>query len=68
MAAAWSKREAMQPTRYHDKAFACEAVKILPGELSLGVDAAAFERELMLLAGRLGHPGLVRPQGAGRAE
>jgi len=42
-------------------------VKILPGELSLGVDAAAFERELMLLAGRLGHPGLVRPQGAGRA-
>jgi len=32
MAAAWSKREAMQPTRYHDKAFACEAVKILPGE------------------------------------
>src|SRR6266516_4501517 len=42
-------------------------VKILPGELSLGVDAAAFERELMLLAGRLGHPGLVRPQVAGRA-
>jgi chemotaxis protein CheD len=32
MAATWSKREAMQPTRYHDKAFACEAVKILPGE------------------------------------
>ncbi len=42
-------------------------VKVLPGELSLGVDAAAFERELILLAGRLGHPGLVRPQGAGRA-
>jgi len=32
MAAAWNQREAMQPTRYHDKAFACEAVKILPGE------------------------------------
>ena len=32
MAATWDKREAMQPTRYHDKAFGCEAVKILPGE------------------------------------
>jgi SAM-dependent methyltransferase len=32
MAATWSRRDAMQPTRYHDKAFACEAVKILPGE------------------------------------
>ena len=31
-AAASARREAMQPTRYHDKAFGCEAVKILPGE------------------------------------
>ena len=26
------RREAMQPTRYHDSAFGCDAVKILPGE------------------------------------
>jgi chemotaxis protein CheD len=32
MSAAWNQREAMQPTRYHDKAFGCEAVKLLPGE------------------------------------
>ena len=32
MSAAWKQPEAMQPTRYHDKAFGCEAVKILPGE------------------------------------
>ena len=42
-------------------------VKVLPGTLSLAVDPAAFERELTLLAERLGHPGLVRPHGAGRA-
>ena len=32
MMATRARAEAMQPTRYHDKAFGCEAVKILPGE------------------------------------
>ena len=33
MSATWTTPpEAPQPTRYHDKAFGCEAVKILPGE------------------------------------
>jgi chemotaxis protein CheD len=31
MSATWTE-PAMQPTRYHDNAFKCEAVKILPGE------------------------------------
>jgi eukaryotic-like serine/threonine-protein kinase len=42
-------------------------VKVLPAELSLAADAGAFERELLLLADRLGHPQLVAPRGAGRA-
>jgi serine/threonine protein kinase len=42
-------------------------VKVLPGELSLAVDLPAFEREVVLLAGRLGHPRLVPPGRAGRA-
>src|SRR6266516_1789492 len=42
-------------------------VKVLPGELSLAVDARVFERELILLADRLGHAQLVAPRGAGRA-
>jgi serine/threonine-protein kinase len=42
-------------------------VKVLPGELSLPVDAARFERELLLLADRLGSPNLVAPRGCGRA-
>jgi serine/threonine-protein kinase len=42
-------------------------VKVLPGELSLAVDPARFERELLLLADRLGDPHLVAPRGGGRA-
>lgn len=42
-------------------------VKVLPAELSLATDAGAFERELLLLGDRLGHPQLVAPSGAGRA-
>src|SRR2546428_13916394 len=42
-------------------------VKLLPGDLSLAVDARVFERELILLADRLGHAQLVAPRGAGRA-
>lgn len=42
-------------------------VKVLPSELSLSADAEAFERELLHLAGRLGHPRLVAPRGGGRA-
>src|SRR5438552_12585999 len=42
-------------------------VKVLPGELSLAMDARVFERELVLLADRLGHAQLVAPRGAGRA-
>ncbi len=42
-------------------------VKVLPAELSLPLDAALFERELVLLADRLAHPQLVAPRGAGRA-
>src|SRR2546428_2293403 len=42
-------------------------VKVLPGKLSLAVDASRFERELLLLSDRLRHPGLVAPRGAGRA-
>ena len=42
-------------------------VKVLPGELSLAVDAARFDRELLLLADRLGDPNLVAPRGCGRA-
>src|SRR5207249_11578717 len=42
-------------------------VKVLPGQLSLAVDSGVFEREVLLLAPRLGHPGLVTPKGAGRA-
>jgi serine/threonine-protein kinase len=41
-------------------------VKVLPGALSLGMDALAFEREVLLLADRLGHPRLVAPSRAGR--
>lgn len=42
-------------------------VKVLPGELSLGLDLQVFERELLLLADRLTHAGLVPPRGVGRA-
>ena len=42
-------------------------VKVLPGELSLALDPAVFARELMAVAGRLDHPQLVAPLGAGRA-
>jgi serine/threonine protein kinase len=42
-------------------------VKVLPGQLSLAVDSGLFEREVLLLAPRLGHPRLVPPKGAGRA-
>src|SRR5256885_11218312 len=36
-------------------------VKVLPAELSLSVDAAAFEREVLLLGDRPGHAQLVPP-------
>jgi len=42
-------------------------VKVLPGKLSLAVNAGVFERELLLLSDRLRHPGLVAPRSAGRA-
>lgn len=42
-------------------------VKLLPAELSLAVDFARFERELVLLRDQLGHPRVVAPRGAGRA-
>jgi eukaryotic-like serine/threonine-protein kinase len=42
-------------------------LKVLPGQLSLAVDSGVFEREVLLLAPRLGHPHLVAPKGAGRA-
>ena len=42
-------------------------VKVLPGKLSLVVNASRFERELLLLSDRLHHPGLVAPRGGGRA-
>ncbi|HEX4574284.1 MAG TPA: protein kinase [Gemmatimonadales bacterium] len=42
-------------------------VKVLPTELSLAADAGGFERELLLLTDRLGHPQLVAPRSAGRA-
>src|ERR1041384_567429 len=42
-------------------------VKVLPGELSLAGDPGRFERELLLLADRLGDPNLVAPRGGGRA-
>jgi serine/threonine-protein kinase len=41
--------------------------KVLPGELSLAVDSRIFERQLILLADRLGNPRLVAPRGGGRA-
>lgn len=43
-------------------------VKVLPGELSLALDAARLERELLLLADRLGNPGIVAPKSCGRAS
>ncbi len=42
-------------------------VKVLPAELSLAADSGVFERELLRLADRLGHPQLVAPRGGGRA-
>jgi serine/threonine protein kinase len=42
-------------------------VKVLPGTLSLAVDTALFEREVILLADRLGHARLIAPRGGGRA-
>jgi serine/threonine protein kinase len=42
-------------------------VKVLPGDLSLAVDPARLERELLLLAGLLGDPSFVAPRGGGRA-
>jgi serine/threonine-protein kinase len=42
-------------------------VKVLPVPLSLATDAAVLERELLLLADRLGHHLQVASRGAGRA-
>lgn len=42
-------------------------VKVLPAALSLAADSAVFEREVILLRDRLGHPQLVAPRSAGRA-
>ena len=42
-------------------------LKVLPGQLSLAVDSGLFEREVLLLGPRLGHPHVVAPKGAGRA-
>jgi serine/threonine protein kinase len=42
-------------------------VKVLPRALSLAIDARAFEREVVGLAGKLDHEALVAPLGAGRA-
>jgi len=42
-------------------------VKVLPAKLSLAVDAGRFERELILLADRLRHAGLVASRKGGRA-
>jgi eukaryotic-like serine/threonine-protein kinase len=42
-------------------------VKFLPAALSLAADSAVFEREIILLRDRLGHPQVVAPHGAGRA-
>lgn len=42
-------------------------LKVLPGELSLALDLGVFERDVLLLADRLGHPRLVAPRRAGRA-
>jgi len=42
-------------------------VKVLPGELSLVLDTALLERELLMLAERLSTPPLVPPRGSGRA-
>jgi serine/threonine-protein kinase len=42
-------------------------VKILPAALSLGINDLQFERAVLLISERLGHPNLVRPRGAGRA-
>src|SRR5256714_14113839 len=42
-------------------------VKVLPGELSLALDAPLLERELLMPADRLGAPPLVPPRGSGRA-
>src|SRR5207245_1091412 len=43
-------------------------VKVLPGQLSLAVDSGVFERGVLLLAPRPGHPGLVPPKGRGRGR
>jgi len=42
-------------------------VKVLPSTLSVAMDERVFEREVILLADRLGHSRLVPPRGAGRA-
>ena len=42
-------------------------VKVLPRALSLAMDAGLFEREVLLLADRLGHDEVVAPLRAGRA-
>jgi eukaryotic-like serine/threonine-protein kinase len=42
-------------------------VKVLPTQLSLGVDPMKFEAELASLGARLAHHGLVAPEGGGRA-
>lgn len=41
--------------------------KVLPGELSLAIDAARFEREVLLLGDRVRSPHLVAGRGGGRA-
>jgi serine/threonine protein kinase len=42
-------------------------IKVLPAALSLGINDLQFERAVLLLAEKLGHPHLVPARGAGRA-
>ncbi|MGH7522326.1 MAG: protein kinase domain-containing protein [Gemmatimonadales bacterium] len=42
-------------------------IKVLPAALSLGINDLQFERAVLLMAEKLGHPNLVRVRGAGRA-
>lgn len=43
-------------------------VKVQPVAESLAIDAERFERDVLLLAGKLKHPNLVAPKGGGRAH
>lgn len=42
-------------------------VKVLPAALSLAMDAAKLEREVLLIADKVRHSNIVAPTGAGRA-